>query len=289
MAGTNRQWTPIDPPDPGRTAVPPPKQGGTHALLAAGLRSEWNYFSAGAQSETRHGCRFAHMPGLAHMPAACVGFLDKWPGTRAGLEDCLTAIEERFRSLGAQWHRIYLHAPDAPLAAVLDERGYSMREEIIHVRQAGPDRDWGGCALEAVRIDTDRLWAEKLDIHLENDCASDGHDSEPLEWVEMERRKVEAGGLDIYLLRKDGVAVATTGFVPVSRHVIRAKNLLVRPGLRRSGIGREAVRFYFDHTAARGATHVLLLSVAGTSSERLYNSMGATVVGAQVEAIRRAQ
>lgn len=260
---------------------------GETGFLADGLRSERNYFHAGAECETCHGVCFTHMQGLAHMPAACVGFIENLPDRRVELGDRLTAIEAKFRDLGAQWCRLYAHLPDQSVVAVLLQRGYAMREEIIHVRRVGAHRDWEACTLQVVRVQTDRHWAEKLDIHRETDCASDGHVSAPEEWVEMERRKVQSGGLEIYLLRKDGRAVATTGFVPVSLNVIRAKNLLVRPGLRRTGMGREAVRFYLDQAAARDSTHVLLLSVAGSSSERLYRSMSARVVGTQVEFLKR--
>ncbi|NWG45747.1 MAG: GNAT family N-acetyltransferase [Alphaproteobacteria bacterium] len=244
-------------------------------LFEAARQSERSYFAAGAQTVSGQGWHASVMEGLTRLPAACVGYLDRPEPDGGALQ--LAAAERAFTELGASVIRLYTSLPsafDEGLAAA----GYEGRVERVFAFDLRDRRHEG--APEARLVDDEGAWRLKARIHAGLVRSSDGHEAAPADWLDMERRKVEAGGLLMFLFGEPGgPPVSTAGLIPLPGGVMRAKNLLVRADARGRGAGRALLRGLLAEAARRGASDLVVLAVEGSVGERLYRGAGGVDIG----------
>jgi GNAT superfamily N-acetyltransferase len=233
------------------------------SLLVHGLKSERLYFSLGAQVNSGPGWTAYHMLGLPYP--------ERW----------LSALERSFLARGALRLRLYAHAPTSQLEEVLSRRGYTQRCEIVH----GKTRPLGEAPprIGTWRAVSGREWSVKGRVHERSKRASDGYDVVASQWVEMERRKSEAGNLAFYLFYVNNEPVATSGVLPMSQRVVRLKNMMVRFDRQRQGLGKAALQHLFDDVLPGDCEGAVTLSVEGSPAYDLYQSVGLREVGRTFE------
>jgi GNAT superfamily N-acetyltransferase len=140
-------------------------------------------------------------------------------------------------------------------------------------------------------IEGDRAWEAKLALHRAARAGPDGHDTPPEAWVELERRKAEAGAFRPYLLvpgarRAPEHALGAVAYAPCGR-LLRLKNLVVHPDHRRRGVGTAAVALGAQLAKSLGERTLGVFAIAGDIGERLYRRRGLQEIVRQTEWMRR--
>ena len=246
-------------------------------MLSGAVESDCRYFEMGAQTRALDGATLAWMPGLTTSPgAAVIQRVDPQAiadGGSAWIED----VERAMGSIGATLSRIYLESRHDSADAILRGAGYVSRDELVFVDEI-PESPLG---LSLRPIETDADWADKLAFHEAADRTPDGHPNRATEWVELERRKCNAG-MTAYLAELDGEVVGAAGAIWME-NFIRTKNLVVAPHRRRLGVGRAILGRIGALGAQRGLSNQCVLAVKGEEGELLYRAMGMTMIGTQIE------
>lgn len=243
------------------------------AVAADLVASDERYFELGARIEPVAGARLAWMPGLADLLAGCVVLgADAWRDGREA-ERALAEVEARVADVGGSRVRLYLARARSDVARALTDRGYVARHEdglVLTGRLSGAER----VALRRVADDAD--WDLKATLHRESPDTCDGHAMEPERWVELERRKVDAGGLAPWLILEGEAPVGTAGTMRVGG-LLRLKNLLVHRDRRRRGVATAAIAA-FRTMAEREGRAFGFFGVEGTPGELVYRKCGMTPV-----------
>lgn len=251
------------------------------------LESDRRYFESAAELEPLGGAVLARMPALQGLPAACVvqrvaaAALPLPPG------EWLDQLERRLLGMGYARVRLYVRPSGAApaLAAVLAERGYRASTEIGFLGRAlhTPALP-AGYRFDPVTTQAD--WVAKRALHRACAVGPDGHASAADEWVEMERRKTEAGYMQPYLLRRDGTACGTVG-ASASAHLLRLKNLVIHPEHQKQGVGRTAVRCVAGVAHGLGKRAIGVFGIEHTPGAALYRAAGFHASVLQTEWTRR--
>lgn len=234
------------------------------SVLAESLiRSDIHYFELGATVEPIAGVRLAWTPDFVDVPAGCV-VLDAEAGSADPVRT-LDAVEDRVAAVGGRCVRLYLGSRVPSLEAVMRGRGYVSREEIgfVMTEELRATR-----SIEIEPVVDARSWELKRGLHVASPDSPDRHEIAPERAVELERRKSLGGGMEVWLIRADG-AVAGTMCSFACGDLLRLKNLLVHPELRRRGIGLAAIA----ELARRGRLAGLVMgafAVAGPPEIDLY-------------------
>lgn len=246
------------------------------SLFQRAAATDAAYFEMAAEVEELPGAMLAWMPGLTSLAAAAVvQHVDGEAAARMG-GDWVPEIERAFAKVGAPLARVYLET-ESSVSGLLEQAGYDMRPELVfaHALEPAPD------VLELRRVETDRDWDRKLQLHLGADRTPDGHPSSASDWVELERRK-SADGLENYLAMLDGQVVGAIGAVR-GDNILRFKNILIRPGHRRRGLGRAMLHGLAALGRESGILEQAVFAVRGNAGERLYRACGMRPVGEVVE------
>jgi hypothetical protein len=243
------------------------------------IASDVRYFELGARIEPVAGARLAWVPGFADLAAGCVVTdAAAWcDGADPGLD--LEACEHRVRALGGRL-RLYLRGRAPVLESVMRRRGYASREEICFVLH-GPVAASCPVAIEPVE-DAD-AWETKRVFHARNPDSPDGHEAASARRLELERRKVETGGMRAWLIRDAGDGeVAGTVCTLEHGEILRLKNLLVARDRRRRGIGTSAVAA-LAATAGRSGRTLGVVALADAPSAAMYRRPEALEVARWIE------
>lgn len=252
------------------------------------LRSEEKYFEIGAVGETLDGGRLGWMPGLCDVPAACVVHVRRSP---ARPHDWLHEVEGRLRELGVPTSRIYTRNGEDDLARALVRSGYTARRELGFVAADTPPRtkapsEGGGVRSPGASVVLERVegatgWRRKLELHRTVQVGPDGHRVPPNRWVELERRKSRSRVFRPFLIRRDREVCGAVSTLEVDS-LLRMKNLVVHPALRRRGVGRSVVALLHDTASDRGLA-LGCFAIAGGPGERLYRAAGLRPVTSVIE------
>ncbi len=204
------------------------------------LETDAAYFCAGAETEELGGYRIAYLPGLAELAAACVVHPQS---STAGLAQALPRLEQRIARLGYGHARIYQWAPDPEAESLLLRRGYRKETEIALLNsKMDPAPAGDETAATVLRpVVSERDWSAKLALHRDINLGPDGHESPADAWLEMERRKCEAGYMKAFLIVLHEQVCGAVGFAPSAR-IGRLKNIVIHPRFRGMGIGAQAAR-----------------------------------------------
>ncbi len=260
------------------------EQAALSGLLALGpvlLESDRRYFAAGAIVERLDDARLTRLEGLEQVPGGCV--IDTLePGARSpeSLVVWLSALKVSALRAGADWCRLYAESESSRLVDALRATGFRRRVEIGLAARAGEDGGQG--AVDLVRIDDERGWREKQQLHESSPDAPDGHRYRPTDWVRLERIKAEAGYMTPYLIRRDGMTVGALAAAPHGR-LCRLKNVVVHAATRRQGIAESALGAFSALAARQGCDFIACFALEGEPGESAYRRFG------MVEVVRQAE
>jgi len=237
------------------------------------------YFELGARAEALPGASLVRMPGLEHTAAGCV--VQRVDPACIGDEVAWGyAVGERLGAVGCRLARIYLLGREPALEAALLRLGYEPREEIGFLAPVPRSPHRTGVRVRPVVTEVD--WQIKHLLHEECPVQSDGHEGSAHEWVELERRKAEAGGMTCCLIEVDGEpcgAVATIELGPF----LRIKNIVIHPAYRGRGLALATVHELGLVARRRGRRAFGCFAVAGGTGEAVYRRAGLAAVTSQFE------
>jgi ribosomal protein S18 acetylase RimI-like enzyme len=241
------------------------------------------YFAAGAQRRAIPGGNVLWMPGLAHLPIGCVVEVADSAACVASPAAFLSAASDALVELGAKWLRFYTQDSDRACDVAFAGTGLTASVELAFVCAAKPPRaDWMTEGLRIRRTASKADWRARAQFAEKLGEAFFRKDVPPADWVEMERRKAEAGYMSCWLVRSGDEICASFGLAEFGS-LLRLKNVLVSRDYRRRGIGRSIVAFGLSRAAARGFEDFGCYTFPGTSAVDLYQACGMTVVGSQTE------
>lgn len=253
---------------------------GAAGLLASTLHSDRLYFEAGAHLTEAEGFTLATVPGFERLAAGNAGFLERWP-PGAALRSRICEIEALFRAASASRVRFYAPAPGPGQLRHMARLGYTMREERAYGFRAAPACPSPGLTMGPVLSDAD--WAAKLELQRSSGLPSDGHVCAPQDWVALERLKAASSNLAFYRFQNGGRILAAVAFLPVSPHVVRLKNLLVRADARRQGVARDVLKMALGRVFDMDAGYMVLLGIRGSPGDHLYRAAGGRDLGSVYE------
>ena len=256
-------------------------------LAGALLESDATYFEAGARIESLPGAVLAWMEGLDVLSAA--GVVARVEPELGGLTpaEWLAVVESAVRRVGRSEIRLYLTRQAPELETVLRARGYRSRTErgmLRLVPASEPPAGPHSVVLHPVASEAD--WQAKSALHQMLERGPDDHPAPGRAWVELERRKVEAGYMRPYLARCDD---EVCGAFALTRHqsLFRLKNLVLHPDRRRRGNGSAVMDVLIEAVARVGGRALGAFAVERSEGERLYRKCGFVAITAQTEWIRR--
>lgn len=249
------------------------------------LTTDRLYFGLGATASDASGLNLLYMDGYQRSPSGAVvwGLPDHVRGSE--LHSMLSRLEQQLRSMGSSLARVYVEDPvPSDLLPVFADRGYEGRVELALLAPTAIVSATAGtpAGRHLVRVATDDLWQQKLSLHGEQRHQPDGHEATAEDWVGLERRKCDAGGMDCYLVLDGDEPVAAVGLV-CSRDVARLKNLFVRPAFRRRGVGVSAIQLLASRAAEMGYPHFGTFAVKGGAALGMYTKTGLRPVHSATE------
>jgi len=243
------------------------------------LKSDADYFRAAAFHEHIEGCELLHMPGLSSLAAGCVVLTGG-----AESRDALDAVEVRLAELNCGHARFYQQQPDDELEQELVKRGYHRAEEIgmLHLFGDAGCQQAPSSRVQLRPVESERDWALKLSLHHDLRRGPDGHSSAADLWVQLERRKCEAGYMEPFLIYSEDLPCGAVNFA-ASLRLGRLKNLVVHPRWRRRGIGVAAAREIIRLAGQRGLPAAGVFALDQGPSQKLYQDAGYAPIVRQVE------
>jgi GNAT superfamily N-acetyltransferase len=254
-----------------------------HEYVQELLDSDIAYFRAAANCENLLDCQIVKMPGLESLAAGCVvqGLL---PQKGVGSNGWLQSIEDKLLEMNCEHARFYQQYPDDELAHNFKRHGYRKVEEVALLHTFSNDiiaeKDNGEVSLRAVRSERD--WSLKLLLHQVTSEYPDGHSSPAQTWLEMERRKCEAGYMQPFLIYYQDQVCGSVNLA-LSERLGRLKNLVVHPLWRRKGIGVQAARIIARQAWELGKAAAGCFAIDDAPSLTLYQSAGYLPVTKQFE------
>jgi ribosomal protein S18 acetylase RimI-like enzyme len=247
------------------------------------LASDAAYFRAAACCKPLPGCQLVRMSGLESLAAGCV--LQKITyQTCGGSTPWLQATEANLLDLGCTHARFYQQYPDEKLEQSFTQHGYRPVVEIALLNTfdtSTEDKNVTG-EVELHPVHSEKHWSLKLSLHRDTPEDPDGHSSPALDWLDMERRKCEAGYMEPFLIYFQGQPCGAVNLA-ISERLGRLKNLVIHPEWRRRGIGEEAARLITGLAQHRGKAAAGCFAINDEPSLALYQSAGYVPVTRQIE------
>jgi hypothetical protein len=249
------------------------------------LESDAAYFEAGAKLEALSGAMLAWMEEFPSLSVGAV--IPRVERDLGGLSPdvWLSHVEEAVRRVGGRATRLYLTVSHPELEAVLRQRGYRAGTELGFLGLRETEAPPRPLRISLRPVEDERDWAAKSRVHDSWNRAADGHPASGEAWNAMERRKVEAGYMQPYLIL-EGSAVCGTVAVAQRSGLDRAKNLVLSSDCTGRGIGREAI-MALSEGAARNGGLLGAFAISGGTGEAMYRNLGFTCVTNQTEWFRR--
>jgi GNAT superfamily N-acetyltransferase len=245
------------------------------------IETDRRYFEMGASSEKLSVGELVWMPSLTDLAASCVvQRLNFSPGPAVN-DTWLDEIETALIDRSVRRARIYVDdILTNDVNQLLLGRGYEKRGEIGYLAPKGHPKVPKSFRLCEVRTKDD--WQLKLCLHEEAMEGPDGYTNQADLWVEMERRKCETGKMKCFLIRKDDEIVGTVGAI-VSDGLLRLKNIVVSPRMRRQGIGVAAVHLLWQMAEAEHGCRLGVFGVEGGKGSKMYQRAGLYEITVQHE------
>lgn len=247
------------------------------------LESDRRYFEADAEVIPIPGAVIARLPGEERLAAGCVvQRIDPTAVPEDG-DAWLAAIEEKLRAFGCPRARLYLDGPHEMLEGALSRRGY--RGRVEYGLACSADGTKGAGTIE-LRPATDAAgWLARRKLMERSQLAPDGHRADPERWVEMERRKYDAGYMLPHLIVSADRIVGALSTARCGR-ILRLKNLIVDPAHRRRGIATAVAAQMARLAAEKGLAAAGCFVLEGESGIAAYTTSGYHHVTQQTEWVR---
>jgi GNAT superfamily N-acetyltransferase len=260
-----------------------PQDAACRDLVRELLESDAMYFLAAAEQESLPGCQLVCMPGLESLAAGCVvQKITDW--NRNDPFAWLQEVEHRLLDLGCTHARFYQQFPDNKLERNFSRHGYRSVMEIALLNRLDnlDEMGSGSSEIQLRPVDSETDWSLKLSLHRETSQDPDGHSSSAECWLDMERRKCEAGYMQPYLICfRDDVCGAVN--LSLSNRLGRLKNLVIHPRWRRRGIGVEAAKLIASMAREHGKSSAGCFAINDAPSLALYQQAGYLPLTWQIE------
>jgi GNAT superfamily N-acetyltransferase len=247
--------------------------------------SDRAYFEAGANQRRFDGGILVTMAGLEHVAAGCVVLPDLPLQSPRRFVSEATAAASRVQ---ASLLRFYTPPLDADTAASLSESGLRNAVEWAFLRSASANQQVLPAGLVNPlfrRVSDAGTWADKLQLAAALEHLPDGKKAAAPEWTELERRKCEVGYMEMWLLEHQGIVCGSFGLAGFGT-LLRLKNLVVHPTVRRLGFGKAAVVFACERAQELGFGWVGAFGIAGGKGPSLYSRCGFDIAGEQLEWVK---
>lgn len=233
------------------------------------------------------GCQIVYMPDLVSLAAGCV-VQELRMTEQVYSVPWLKAVEKKLFSLGCRHSRVYQQYSHGGLERLLLDHGYRRIVEIALLNMLDTDPREPCCAGETKLhlVITEEDWSRKLAVHLSLRDGPDGHSSPAANWIDMERRKCEAGYMEPYLVMHEGHVCGAVNLA-LSERIARLKNLVIAPPWRRNGVGVDAARQIAHLAWKRKRVAAGCFAIANAPSLSLYQKAGFRPVGSQIEWFKR--
>ncbi len=253
-----------------------------HGLARELLDSDAAYFCAAAHCETLPGCQLVHMSGLESLAAGCV--VQKITGQNHDSSSWLPAVEARLLELDCTHARCYQQYPDNRLEQKFTQRGYRAVDEIalLNTFDSCTVVETASKETQLRPVCSETGWSLKLSLHRDTSQDPDGHSSPAESWLDMERRKCEAGYMEPFLIYYQDQPCGSVN-LSLSDRLGRLKNLVIHPQWRRMGIGVEAARLIACLSQDHGKEAAGCFAINDKPSLALYKSAGYEPVTRQIE------
>ena len=244
------------------------------------LESDARYFELAAGIETLGLGDLVYMPGLERLAAGCVIQRVRTEDGTSDLEEWVRTVQRRIGECDGACPRFYLQTPFSQLEDALRRCGYKCKNEIALLNFSPAEHDENDVYLHLVDGDAD--WAAKRTLHAAAGTGPDGHENAPGLWVDLEHRKSDAGGLELFLVMHGNDVIGALGLMEAGS-ILRLKNLVIHPDYRGSGFGAKAVQAGCVAAARRGFAVVGAFALDEQGTLAFYDSCGFRPVAAQTE------
>ncbi len=259
----------------------PPAHSSTETKLL--LDSDRRYFRAAAENVQMLGGTFSRMEGLTTLPGGCVFHtITDYPPSWAEWLERLVAV---FRESGSQLARFYLASENDAIERELQRQECRRSREIGYGMRLGlPD---GSCDPEERIEGIVRRRNEHSEIYrrllARTEYSPDGHPMDPVDYADMEDRKVQSGHMVPYLYLNQGRALGA-GNLDMYQGFARIKNVLVDPASRGQGIGTALVRKLVQIAAGNEARYIAAFALEDNHSAiGMYRACGFTALCEQFQ------
>jgi len=254
-----------------------------HVLSSEVLESDNRYFEMGAEIRQLSSGVLAWAPGCSAIPPGCLALRIDKPCTAGRAMHWIAEFESATREVGGYFYRLYLQQSNPMLAEALLLAGYRQRDEVVFLTPAGQAAPPTTVTLRPVTTRSE--WDVKCRVDAESDKGPDGYTTDELLWHECLRRKWETGRLPFYFIEREEEICGTVGSIEME-HVLRLKNIVIRPAYRNRGTGREAVFALWRKALQSGKQALGVFAVPGRGGFATYRSAGLETTIAQSEWIK---
>jgi GNAT superfamily N-acetyltransferase len=251
-----------------------------HRCARTLIESDRRYFEMAAEVEELSLGQLAWMPGLTELAASCVIQRVDFDNTHEVPESWLEEIEHVLRERSVSRARVYLDNCPPAVSACFRDHGYEHRGEVGFLAPEGYSNPPQNVRFSEVRTDDD--WNLKQTLHEQAMEGPDGYTNQADLWVEMERRKCATGLMHSFLVRRDEEIVATVGTI-VDAGLLRLKNIVVSPLVRRCGIGVAIVHHLWKMAELDHGCRFGVFGVEGGIGSNLYRRAGLYEITRQFE------
>jgi GNAT superfamily N-acetyltransferase len=191
----------------------------------------------------------------------------------------LADVELALSKLQVSLSRIYLMEPCRPLETTLRRAGYQSRMENGYVR---PAEDCSQTDITLRPITSEEDWARKHWVHSQFSGGGDGYQLDPGTWIQLVRRKADTGRKLCFLIERGSQLCGTVAAIDMPS-LVRAKNLVVLPGLWRTGVGTGVMEALAARALAAGQGAIGAYGIANHAGDALYPNTGFRRVSAITE------
>ena len=249
-------------------------------------QSDIRYFQAAAENKNILGGQLSYMEDLSSQAGACVFHsLDVLPQRDLAW---LNTLEGLFLKKAVKRSRLYLQKHKPEDEAFLTQNGYRAVIEIgmagrvdlqiLHAKNIKP--------VQLVAIH-EALWPLHQRLLSSSEAAPDGHRMQATDYALLEKRKVEAGYMQMFLYIENGEALAVAS-LDIKNGFARIKNLLVHPEQRGKGLGKRLIAGLLTIAQQQGAQAMGAYALAeNKAAYGMYQALGMQKIYQQYEWLRQ--
>jgi len=234
------------------------------------LETDNRYFELATERADLNGAQLVWSPDRTSIPLGCVILRVEEPESPEQALEWLTRFEDAILDVDCRLARIYLQKSNPVLEQALTRTGYERRPEVAFV---GPATAPPAGTTVSLHLMTDEADLDKMaEIDAEDSYGPDGHTADNATWNEIIRQKWRTGELSLYFIKYQEEICGTVGAMHAA-HILRLKNLVVRPSYRKQGIGRAATLALWEMAFDSGK-RLAVFGVPGGGGYATYKSAG---------------